>query len=384
MNVLFVDDEPRVLEGIERMLFQFDLDWNIAFAVSGQEALDILSVQNIDVIVSDMRMPRMDGAALLARVCERYPKVVRIVLSGQTDEDSALRVVRVAHQFLAKPCQADTIRRVIERTRDLKLLLEDPNLQANVGQVDRLPSAPRLFTELSKLLENEQADVESITRVVQQDPAMASKLLQVVNSAFFSASSPVKDLKMAVVRLGLKTLRNLVLGVGAFQAARERVDVEIVSVDSLQRHSLAVARLAARIAPREDADEAFMAGLVCEIGQLVLAAAAPDRVLAARAAATARGIEPRQAESEVLGVTHAEVGAFLLGLWGLPFRIVEAVANHHQPDRNAHVRWGMAQAVWVAACLVSGVEPDRDCIARMGATEMLPDFRKAADQVGLT
>jgi len=381
VKVLFVDDEPRVLEGIERMLFQFDLDWDVSFAESGAMALGLLEKEKFDVIVSDMRMPRMDGAALLTRVCERHPSVVRIVLSGQTDEDSALRVVRVAHQFLAKPCQPETIRRVIERTSELKLLLEDPNLQAHVGQVDRLPSVPRLFNELSRLLEDEQTDADSITRVVKQDPAMASKLMQVVNSAFFTASSPVKDLKTAVVRLGVRTLRNLVLGVGAFQAARERAQPEIVSVDALQSHSLKVARLASQMASREDADEAFMAGLVCEIGQLVLAAAVPDRLREAKDTASEQKLPQHVAERELMGVTHAEVGAFLLGLWGLPFRIVEAVANHHHPERNAHDRWGLPQAVWLAGCLSSGIEPDPEYLARIGATEKLAGFRRLADKL---
>lgn len=381
MNVLFVDDEPRILEGIERMLSQFDLDWTLSFAESGAQALEKLDANAFDVIVSDMRMAQMDGAALLKTVCQRHPQVVRIVLSGQTDEESAMRVVRVAHQFLAKPCRPETLRCVIERTRELKMLLDDPNLQANLGQVDRLPSAPRLFSEISKLLEDEHTDADAITRIVQQDPAMASKILQVVNSSFFAASSTVRDLKTAVVRLGIKTLRNLVLGVGAFQGARERPGVDVAQVDSLQRHSVRVARLAARIAPRENADEAFMAGLVCEIGQLLLASAVPERQREAQALALARGVELEVAERELLGASHAEVGAFLLGIWGLPFPIVEAVANHHMPERNAHTRWGMSQAVWLAECLVSQLEPDPEYLTAIGVSEKLADFRRLADNL---
>lgn len=381
MNVLFVDDEPRVLEGIERMLFQFDLDWEVDFAESATVALARLTEKTYDVIVSDMRMPGMDGAALLTRVCERYPNITRIVLSGQTDEESALRVVRVAHQFLAKPCQPETIRRVIESTRELKVLLEDPKLQATVGKVDRLPSAPRLFVELSRLLEDENSDADAITRIIQQDPAMASKLLQVVNSAFFTASSTVKDLRTAVVRLGLKTLRNLVLGVGAFESARQKSGPELVSVDAIQRRSLKVARLASRIAAREDADEAFMAGLVCEIGQLVLASAAPDSLRTVHGEMKAKGLSLQSAEHQVLGVSHAEIGAFLLGLWGLPFRIVEAVANHHCPGRNAHDKLGVAQAVYVADCLVSGEPPDAAYLQRIGSAEKLAGWRALAEKL---
>lgn len=356
MRVLFVDDERRVLEAIERTLFQMDVDWEASFAEGGVAALAELSRAHYDVIVSDMRMPGMDGATLLARVCQEYPHMARIVLSGQTDEAAAFRVVHVAHQFMSKPCAADTLRQVIERTRELRLWLSEERLQATVGRIDRLPSTPRLFSALSKALDDEAASAETVAAIVRQDPAMSSKVLQVVNSSFFSSGSTVSDIRTAVTRLGMKTIRNLALGIGAFDSVGKSRHCSSAALDALQRRSLAVAKLAGRIAQgREDADAAFMAGLVCDVGELILAATP---------------------EPEADAVTHAEVGAFLLGLWGLPFPIVEAVANHHQPLRNAHDRLGLPQIVWLAACLVQGVQPNAEYVDRIGAQALLPQFMR--------
>lgn len=358
MRVLFVDDEPRVLEAIERTLYQLDVDWDVAFAEGGPAALLELERESFDVIVSDMRMPGMDGAALLGQVCEKYPHIARIVLSGQTDEAAAFRVVRVAHQFLTKPCSSETLQQVIERTRELRNWLSEQHFRAVVGRLDHLPAAPRVFGELSAVLEDESASADQVAAIVRQDPAMSSKVLQVVNSSFFSSSSTISDVRVAVVRLGMKTIRSLALGIGAFDALSKLSPEAARAADAIQRRSLAIAQLAGRIAKgREDTDLAFMAGLVCDVGELI-ATSSPA------AAAT----------SET--VSHAELGAFLLGLWGLPFPIVEAVANHHRPERNAHSRLGLAQIVWLASCLVHGEEPDAAYLGRINATELLPEFRE--------
>ena len=365
MNVLFVDDEPRVLEAIERTLFQLDVDWEVTFAEGGPAAVAVLAGAHFDVIVSDMRMPGMDGAALLAHVCEKYPHMARIVLSGQTDEAAAFRVVQVAHQFLAKPCSSETLRQVIERTRELRNWLSEERLQAAVGRVDRLPSTPRLFSALSKALDDESASADSVAAIVRQDPAMSSKVLQVVNSSFFSSGANVSDVRAAVMRLGMKTIRNLALGIGAFDSVGKTSGRSGVSVDELQQRSLAIAQLASRIAQgRDDPDAAFMAGLVCDVGELILGSTPHTE------------LDLDSDQTRIDAVTHAEVGAFLLGLWGLPFRIVEAVANHHAPSRNAHDRLGLPQIVWLASCLTHGEEPDPAYVARIGAEALLPRFKE--------
>jgi HD-like signal output (HDOD) protein len=377
MRVLFVDDEVRVLEAIERVLFELDTDWETLFATSGERALARLAEQPVDVVVSDMRMPGMDGVALLSKICELYPRTVRIVLSGQTDEEAALKMVKVAHQFLSKPCGAQTLLRVITRATELHALLGDKRLQALVGQVGALASPSRLYREVSQLLERDDTHASALARVIKQDPAMSSKLLQVANSAFFNTSANVADVETAIMRLGFRTLRNLMLGIGAFESAKGNVGSSF-SVDELQQRSVAIARLAGSMMRQpEDSAAAFMAGLTCNIGQLVLATSAPERLYAISAEAERSSMPTHAVERATWNVTHAEVGTFLLGLWGIPFQIVEAVANHHAPERNAHDRLALPQVVWLASCIVEGEAPAPELLKRFGAAEIYAKKRAA-------
>lgn len=376
MRVLFVDDEVRVLEALERVLFDIEANWQTAFASSAELAFAELAKHSYDVVVSDLRMSGVDGVALLTRVRELYPRTVRIVLSGHSDEEVALKMVRVAHQFLAKPCAAETLHHIIGRTEQLTRVLGDRKLQSIVGQVGTLPSAPHLHQELMSLLDREDTTAGAVAAVIKQDPAMSSKLLQVASSAFFNTSASVADVETAIMRLGFRTLRNLTHGFGAFESAPRGSDAPSASVEALQRRSLAIARTASGMARLpEDASVAYMAGLLCDVGQLVLASTAPERLYVTQAEALQAGVPQYIAEKSTWGATHAEIGAYLLGLWGLPFQIVEAVANHHAPERGASEHVGLPQLVWLAACIVDGEEPQPEQLHRFGAEELYATSR---------
>lgn len=381
MRVLFVDDEVRVLEALERVLFDLDITWQNDFASSAAEAFTALAKDSYDVVVSDLRMSGIDGVALLTRVRELYPRTVRIVLSGHSDEEAALKMVRVAHQYLAKPCAAETLHRIIARTEQLTNMLGDRKLQGIVGQVACLPSTPHLHQELSALLERDDASAPAVAAIIKQDPAMTGKLLQVAGSAFFNSSTTVTDVETAIMRLGVRTLRNLTLGGGVFESAAHDSASPATSVEAMQRRSLAIANTAASMAKLpEDAAAAYLAGLLSDVGQLVLASNAPERLYVTQAEAAQAGIPAHVAEASTWGVTHGEIGAFLLGLWGLPFQIVEAVANHHAPERHAATRVGLPQLVWLAACIVDGEQPQVDALHRFGVEELYETTRRAFEE----
>lgn len=382
MRVLFVDDEVRVLEALERVLFDIETNWQTAFASSAELAFAELAKHSYDVVVSDLRMSGIDGVALLTRVRDLYPRAVRIVLSGHSDEEVALKMVRVAHQFLAKPCAAETLHHIISRTDQLTRVLGDRKLQAIVGQVGTLPSAPRLHQELTRLLDREETPAAAVAAVIKQDPAMTAKLLQVASSAFFNTSASVADVESAIMRLGFRTLRSLTGSCGAFECAPRGSDAPSTSVEALQRRSLAVARTASGMAKLpEDASVAYMAGLLCDVGQLVLACTAPERLYVTQAEALQTGVSAHVAEKSTWGTTHAEIGAFLLGLWGLPFQVVEAVANHHAPERQTGEQVGLPQLVWLAACIVDGEEPQPEQLHRFGAEELYARGRRTFEGV---
>ncbi len=392
-RILFVDDEPQVLEGLRHRLHRQRARWELRFVQSGPEALELLAREAVDVIVSDMRMPQMDGAALLRRVQEEHPRVVRIVLSGHAELETALRAVPVAHQFLTKPSEAGVIEEVIERACALQAVIGDESVRRVVGRIERLPSLPRVYQQLVAALARESVQAEELARVVEQDMAICAKTLQIVNSAFFRLSRSISRIEEAVRYLGFNALKQIVLAVEIFEDHAVR-GLPALELEALQAHALAVGRLAAALVERPQREDGFVAGLLHDLGRLVLLAELPDQCQAALVRAAAERCPLQVAEAEVLGTTHAEVGGYLLGLWGLPYPIIEAVASHHAPARVACAALGLVGAVHVADALVHETRPgatvgagpdaiDLGYLAAVGATAELAGWRELArEQLG--
>ncbi|HLI25963.1 MAG TPA: response regulator [Chloroflexota bacterium] len=406
-RILFVDDEPRVLEGLQRLLRPQRHQWEMVFVPSGEAALAALAERPFDVIVSDMRMPGMDGATLLRTVQARYPEMVRIILSGYSELESSLRTLPVAHQFLSKPCEPQVLREVIERACALQALLGDAALRAAVAQLGELPARPQAYTALLRALEDPEVAMEDVARLVEQDLAISAKCLQLVNSAFFGLPRRVGTVQQAVRLLGLDMLKTLVCTAALFQTFAPRSGGPVAGLEGLQAHSLVAARLAARLLPDPArADEAFMAALLHDVGKLILAtrsaavarregpagagAPPPGGWLAAATYAAEAGLPLVEAERAYLGVTHAEVGAYLLGLWGLPQPVLEAVAFHHRPEQVSSRAFDVLGAVHVADALASQAlgasvsacgELDERYLDALGLRARWPEWRALAAEV---
>lgn len=334
-TVLFVDDEPQILEGLQHRLHRQRKRWKMLFAQSGNAALEMLAQEPVDVIVTDMRMPQMDGASLLREVKDRYPRVVRIVLSGHAELETALRSVPVAHQFLNKPCEPGVLESVVERACNLQSLVNDDAVMQAVGKIEKLPSLPLVYSQLMSALSHENTSTDDVARILKQDMAICAKTLQVVNSAFFRLPRSIGKIEEAVRYLGLTTVKHIALAVEVFQqgAGRSQPPPDF-SIELLQQHALLVGEIAAGFFDDKQAKEdAFVVGLLHDIGKLLLAVELPEHLRKALVEMKAADCAMYIAEERLWGVTHAEVGGYLLGLWGLPYPIVEAVANHHAPNR---------------------------------------------------
>ncbi|WP_369944189.1 HDOD domain-containing protein [Xanthomonas medicagonis] len=357
MRVLFVDDETQALAGLERTLFMAERGWELAFAASGADALRALRTQPADVVVSDMRMPLLDGAELLRRMRDSCPRSVRILLSGQTDQDAALRALDVAQQFLLKPCDGDALIGVIDRMAALRRLLDAPTLQAAVGRIGGLPAAPRLHAQFESLLHDPQADAAQVAAVVQADPALAAKVLQLANFGLFGDGQPVAGIHDAVRRIGLGLLRTLASASDAFQRDAAGA-AEASGVVALR-----ASRLATVIGADHAAEDVVAtAALLADIGALLPGIA---RLC-------------READPQGCGVPSvAEVGAYLLGIWGLPAAVVEAVAHHRHPQRAAQCRFEAVGVVHVAVALAHGQAPDTAYLQSMGVAAQVPQWQAA-------
>lgn len=191
-EILFVDDESNVLDGLRRMLRPMRRDWSMNFVDSGEAALEHISHEGCDVIVSDMRMPGMDGVELLGTVGQECPKAVRIALSGHAEMEMLLESVCAAHQYLAKPCDDETLKATIERACALRDLLSDERLTGLVTQLDSLPSLPTLYTEVTEELARSDSSLARAGEIIGKDVAMSAKVLQLVNSAFFGLRWPCR------------------------------------------------------------------------------------------------------------------------------------------------------------------------------------------------
>jgi HD-like signal output (HDOD) protein len=337
-RILFVDDEPNILQGLQRMLRSMRHEWEMTFVGSGQEALQILEKSNYDVVVSDMRMPVMDGAQLFAEVQRLYPKTVRIILSGYSNQELILKSVGSAHQYLAKPCDAEKLKGTVARTCALRELISAEGLELIVSKMQTLPSVPSLYTAVVKELQNPNSSLKQIGEMISKDLGMAAKILQLVNSAFFGLRNHVSSPAEAVNLLGIDTVKALVFTVHIF-SLYDKSKLTSFSIEELWRHSLTVGSTAHLIAKKESqnpksCDDALMAGLLHDSGKLVLAANLPEQFGRAITLANDKTICLEEAEREVFGASHAEVGGYLLGLWGLPDPIVEAVSFHHHPGRS--------------------------------------------------
>ncbi len=373
-KILFVDDNSNVLNGLRRMNRSERNEWDTYYVLSGAEALMLIEDQPIDIIVADLRMPGMNGAELLREVMKLRPEVIRIVLSGQAESDMIMNLVGVAHQFVSKPCDPLILKSIINRAIDLRVLLKDNSLERIVSEMDTLPSVPALYLEMMEELQSEDPSIHKVGEIISQDPGMASKILQLANSAFFGLRRSISNPADAVAYLGLDRIQHLFLALHAFSQFIPQVDGTF-SIDLLWEHSLSTAALAKAIVEKEGGNkefvqDAFTAGLLHDIGKLMLACRLEDKHMETVQLARKNGIPLWVAEQQILSITHAEIGAYLLGLWGLPDDIIEAVAYHHRPMDSKNRTFCALTALHLADCHNKKNSP-RDLSAPQPDTEYL-------------
>ena len=393
-RILFVDDESKVLDGIGRMLHADRKRWDMQFVTSGEDALRACEAGAFDVVISDMRMPGMDGAKLLSHVRDRYPGTARIILSGYSEVSSSTRAVPVAHRFLTKPCDAAQLQAAIERVCTLQDILCTPEIRRVVGTIGELPSLSTTDASLAQAVRDPDTSVKRVADIIELDLAMAAKVLQLVNSAFFGLAQRVSSLNSAVTYLGMEAIKNLALASETFRVFVPDSQIPQSLCESLQRHAHRTAAIAGTLpVDPKTRDVTVVAALLHDIGRLVLACRMPATFCSVTRA-TERGCQPFEAEEELLGISHAEIGAYLLGLWGIPNLAVEAIAHHHRPTRIPHSGFDSSVAVYVADLLARELEAhpkdaagaeiaesDRACLETLGVAQQFAGFRQLALQI---
>jgi putative nucleotidyltransferase with HDIG domain len=391
-RLLFVDDDSMVLDGLRRTLHSMRQEWEMHFVNSAAAALEALEKEPYDAVVSDMRMPLTDGAQLLEQIKERYPNMVRMILSGQSSREAVYRSISPAHQFLSKPCDPQELVARLSQAFAMRDLLANQALKTVISRMRSIPSLPTLYEELTAALRREDPSLNQIAKIISKDVGMAAKILQLANSAFVGASGRVSSLSQALSLIGTETVRTLVLSVHVFSQF-ERDKQVTASLPALWDHSVEVSSLAQRIANSEGCaktmvEESFTAGLLHDIGKVVLLAEMP------REYHQIFEMSPgsKDVELERLGCTHAEVGAYLMSIWGLPLSLVHAVAFHHRPGETAETHFSTLTAVHAADVIASATdasplnhdaELDLGYLERLGLSERESVWRSFhAEQAG--
>ncbi len=355
--ILFVDDEENILNGIKRMMRAKRHTWSMEFSTSGAAALDLLEHIHADVVVSDMRMPHMDGAEFLSKVQERHPETVRIVLSGYAEREAVLRTIGPSHRYLAKPCREEVLVGAIESSLRLREALTADHIKRSVSGLTHLPTLPRVYGEILNELGSEFASGESLAEKIEHDTAISAQILKLTNSAYFGTPRKVATVKQAVQFLGFDNVRAVVLLAGVFEQFKGIGPEMAVIAEALSEHSLGIGILSQAIAraeklPAKDADDAFSAGLLTHIGTLLLIANSSKRFRQAMSELDGSGESLENVERKAFGASHGELGAHLLNLWGFGDQIVEAVAYHHTPSRAGLSRNDVLTAVHAAQYLL--------------------------------
>jgi HD-like signal output (HDOD) protein/CheY-like chemotaxis protein len=386
-KIIFVDDEPKILQGLHRMFHSMRQEWEMTFVEGGAEALSFLEKGPFDVLVTDMRMPGMDGVRLLSEVQKRFPDVIRIVLSGYSDHQMVLKSVPLAHQFLAKPCDPQTIISAVSSACALNDSSGDGSLKKLVAQVTTLPSLPALYIELERLIRTDDCSINRIVEIISQDMGMMAKVLQLANSAFFGLPRKISSPSEAVLFIGLKALQAMILSAHIF-AHFQNVSRFQAFIDDLWHHSQATAGIADLITSHEGFAQpnngyASMAGLLHDCGKLILADNFPDKYEQALLQTKRGGVPIWQAEENIFGAHHGSVGAYLLGIWGLPTPMIEALAFHHHPSSFPHDHFNVLTAIHAADVLEQeeraledqDIKFDQDYLFKLGLESRLSEWR---------
>jgi HD-like signal output (HDOD) protein len=362
-RVLFVDDEPEEIQGLQKSLGRLSSTWEMAFANGGEQALDWMAKNPVDIVVSDFRMPGMDGAELLNKVAELHPQTLRFIRSSFADKNLILACVYGNHQFIPKPCDPIAMVSKVQRTLALDAWLSDEAIKNLAARMQNLPTMPSSYLALLKQLETPNASLDSVGEAIGKDIALTAKLLQLVNSAFFGLPQRITNPGEAVSILGVDTVKSILLCIQVFTHF-DGIAPSMLSLDRLWAHSLGVANLAKKLTMAETddsnmANDAFTAGLLHDVGKLLLASNLGSLYQDTLTAASQRSLPLWKAEKEFLRASHAELGAYLLGLWGMPIGLLEAVAFHHTPQQAGTDGFTILTAVHTANALVHELKPDQ-------------------------
>ena len=385
-TILFVDDEPNILQGLQRLLRPRRHEWEMTFVSSAQEAITLMRQQCFDVVVSDMRMPEMDGADLLEEVKKLCPRSVRIILSGQAEVETIIKSIKSAHQYLSKPCDPEQLESTINRASHLRKIMGNDDIGGFVSQLQAIPAQPEIYDEVKKELALATSSIDRIATLMAQDIGLSVKVLQLTNSSFFGGKMEVLSASDAVHMLGLDILRKTFSDQCIFRKSETNA-IGSLHIGRLHERGVSVGNFALRIStveglPAPTANMCSTIALICRVGCIILAQYSAEKCSAQYREILAIGEECQASvamEQKLFGTSHSEIGGYLLSLWGLPDQIVNAASRHHECNCLEEGKFSNLTALQIAEHLASSTQFQNGEI--MESFELHGDYRKKYVQV---
>ena len=331
-RILIVDDEIQILKSLSRIFFE--TDYEILTAESGEAALRLLENSEVNLVISDMRMPLMDGYELLSRIKESYPNIIRIILSGYTEETSVFKAVlhNIAKYYILKPWSNEDLLLHVRQIFETEDLLKSKDLLLLINNIETFPTIETSYQKILEMIDRDE-EIRSISAEIEKDFAISSKLLQIANSAFYGIQTG--SVKHATVYLGLQNLKSLIYStaiINSFDSASIR---NHSSVASLWQHALLTNKLLHYIYEvylgKKLPEAASSSGLLHNIGSLILILNYPGKYIPIITSTEEESPGLTKMEQDAFQVTHQEIGGYLVTWWGLPFPIVESALFHHRP-----------------------------------------------------
>ena len=394
-NILFVDDNDNVIQGLKRQLRPFRDEWQLYFANNAEAALAVMENQPIDLIVSDMLMPDIRGEELLLTIKQLYPATIRIIFSGYSDETTLKKALEVAHQYFCKPCNIETLRESISQIFQIQTTIDNPRIIQSLGDPSQLPSLPKIYHDINAAIASETSTVVALADIFARDMVLSARLLQLVNSPYFGIRQRISSLSEAIGMVGIKMLNNLVLSLhikNAFPVTDPKMlgYLEYLWQDAWQVASLAKCISLAENQPEDRPDQAYLGGLLHNLGLLVFMSRGSDQLKTFMHEVKNSKTPVHQLERQTFGFTRYEAAAYLLSLWKIPPRIIESVLLQNTPNDSDYDGMNALTAVHVAAYLLkpSGrnecdrlfeIDLDQDYLQRIHKIQRLPHWQTLAE-----
>lgn len=360
-SIIFVDDDIQILKAIKRVLIE--TEYELFFSESAEDALEIMSKNLIDMVVTDVRMPGMDGIELLQRIKKEYPDTIRMILSGFADEQEVMLTLQnnLAKAYMRKPWNNDELVRVIEQNLGNSKAHLPHEIISFINNMDKIPTLNDRYQNIQKAI-REENDIEFIAKEIEKDPAIAAKILQLANSAYYGIKTG--SLKKALSIIGINELQSLLLSIEIINCLPV-AEANCSIAEKIWNHAYYTSKLQniiqMKFLGKQGTNLNATAGLLHKIGIVfMIMFYADDYVALLKDSMENKDYFLRERELQKYGFTHSEISAYLLRSWNVPEQIIEIAEFYDSPLNDAVRDKDLACIIHIAqhyACEHLNMEP---------------------------